>query len=453
MRSPSIHRIGALLALCVPAYTMAAVPAEQAAQLGSDKLTCIGAEAAGNADGSIPAFGGKWLDGAPGAKTDGFDPGPYAAEKPLFVITAKNAAQYSAHLTEGQKALLARYPDSFRMPVYTSHRDYRYADWVCEAVKRNAKEAELVNGGLGYTGVTGGVPFPFPKDGLEAQWNMQNPHRAWTEEAILDQAVVYADGRQALGRVKYKIFSPWNDPAKRGSNQDRVNSYFSSETMLPERDKGSLIVGWTPNDTSIARQAWTYSPGTRRVRQTPEFGFDTPQGAGGFRTVDDDRLFNGSPERYDFKLLGKKEIYVPYHVFAINNPAIKYRDLLTANTVNPDYMRYELHRVWVIEARVKKGYRHIYQRRTFYVDEDSWHALWADNYDSRDQLWRASMVTYFHSPAIQGFHAGASVYHDLSANAYYVDRLTNESPQWWQLNKGGISADQFTPAAAARGGR
>ncbi|MGV2481292.1 UNVERIFIED_CONTAM: DUF1329 domain-containing protein, partial [Salmonella enterica subsp. enterica serovar Weltevreden] len=87
-------------------------------QLGGDKLTCMGAERAGNADGSIPEFSGKWLGAAPGGKTgNGYDPGPDAAEKPLFTITAQNMAQYADKLTEGQKALLKRYPQSFRMPV------------------------------------------------------------------------------------------------------------------------------------------------------------------------------------------------------------------------------------------------------------------------------------------------------------------------------------------------
>ncbi|MGH8445354.1 MAG: DUF1329 domain-containing protein [Solimonas sp.] len=444
--------IAALAALAAPG-AQAKVPAEQAAQLGGDKLTCMGAERAGNADGSIPAYSGKWLGaGWPGARQSGFDPGPYADEKPLFTITAENMGKYEDKLTEGQKLLMKRYPQAFRMPVYASHRDFRYPDWVCDNVRKNATTSELVHDSLGFTGITGAIPFPFPKDGLEAQTNMQNPHRAWTEEGILDQFVVYPGGNRAPGRVRYKILSTWNDPKKHGSNQDEVNSYFYSETLLPERDKGAITLGWTPNDNSIDRQAWFYSPGTRRVRQAPEFGFDTPQGAGGFRTVDDDRLFNGSPERYDWKLVGKKEVYVPYNTFQQNDPSLKYADLLTPSSFNPQYMRYELHRVWVIEATVRKGYRHMYAKRQFYVDEDTWHALWADNYDARGQLWRASMVNYFYAPSIDGYQAGLAIYHDLTANAYFVDRMVNESKQWWVLNQGGLTPDMFSPDAASRHG-
>ena len=439
---------GALSAQSVLAKTTA----EEAAQLGGDKLTCVGAERAANADGSIPAYSGKWQNAWPGAAKSGYDPGPYAAEKPLFVISAENVDQYAARLTEGQKALAKRYPKTFRIPVYQSHRDFRYPDWVCDVIRKNATTAEVVSDGLGITGTAGATPFPFPKNGLEAQWNMQYPHRAWNEESMQDQAVVYPNGNKTYGRVHYSILSPWNDPNHHGSNQDKVNTYFRVETLLPERDKGSIYVGWTPNDDSIDRQTWFYSPGTRRVRQAPEFGFDTPQGAGGFRTVDDDRLFNGSPERYDWKLVGKQEVYIPYNTFKMNDPALKYSSLLTPNSLNPEVMRYELHRVWVLEATVKKGYRHLYAKRRFYLDEDTWHAVWVDNYDARGALWRASMVNYFWSPALEGYHAGIALYHDLTADVYLADRMVNESKEGWKLNVGDLKAENFTADAAQRSG-
>ncbi|HKY92310.1 MAG TPA: DUF1329 domain-containing protein [Nevskiaceae bacterium] len=448
-----VFALAAIASLVAP-VSLAKVAPQEAEKLGSPHLTCMGAERAGNADGSIPAFNGIWVgDQAwPGAKLQGYDPGPYASEKPLFTITAENAETYASKLTAGQKALFKRYPKSFRMPVYPSHRDFAYAQWVCDVVKKNAAESEIVNGGLGFTGTTGGVPFPLPKDGLEAQWNTQNAHRAWTEQSVQDQAVVYPDGRKAWGKVNYRILSVANDPNKRGSNQDLVNAYFNVETLLPERERGTVIIGWSPNDTTNDRQAYLYNPGVRRVRQAPEYGFDTPQGAGGFRTVDDDRLFNGSPERYDWKLVGKKEIYVPYDAFGINDPAIRYDQLLTPNTINPDYMRYELHRVWVIAAQVKPGMRHVYKRREIYVDEDTWHPLWADNYDHRDQLWRVSLVNYFYAPGMAAYQAGVSVYHDLTADAYFADRLVNQSKQWWRLNVGDLTPEMFAPEAAKRQG-
>ncbi|MGH8035015.1 MAG: DUF1329 domain-containing protein, partial [Lysobacterales bacterium] len=197
---------------------------------------------------------------------------------------------------------------------------------------------------------------------------------------------------------------------------------------------------------------WQYSPGIRRVRQAPEVCCDYPVPPAGLRTVDDDYVFNGSPERYTWKLVGKQEIYVPYHNFRMNDPAIKYSDLIKPNTVNPDYVRYELHRVWVVEGNLKQGVRHIYKRRLLYADEDTWLALWADNYDARGQMWRTAFVAYFYSQETKAFHRGASIYHDLTANAYEAGYLTNErGKDWWRLNQP-MQPAQFSPEAAARGG-
>ncbi|MFD2272741.1 DUF1329 domain-containing protein [Undibacterium arcticum] len=156
-----------------------------------------------------------------------------------------------------------------------------------------------------------------------------------------------------------------------------------------------MIVGHEFYNYAKSRQAWQYNPGTRRVRQMPEFGFDMPQGPGGFRTVDDDRLFNGSPERYNWKIVGKKEAYIPYNAYRLNDPKVKYSELLKRGHVNPAYMRYELHRVWVLEGALKEGYRHLYAKRVMYLDEDTWHPVISDNYDARGQLWRVGMVNYF----------------------------------------------------------
>jgi hypothetical protein len=173
----------------------------------------------------------------------------------------------------------------------------------------------------------------------------------------------------------------------------------------------------------------------------------------GLRTVDDDYVFNGSPERYTWKLIGKAEMYIPYDNFKANDPAVKYKDLIKPSTVNPDYLRYELHRVWIVEGTLKSGVRHIYSKRRLYADEDTWMAMWADNYDARGQLWRAATVAYFYSQESMAFHRGMSLYHDLSSGAYEAGYLTNEAgDNWWKINQPGVTPQQFSPDAAARGG-
>ncbi len=446
--------LAALFGCVIGGAAEAKVPAAQAALLNGSQYTCAGAERAGTASGVAP-YSGKWLDSWPGMKSaDGYDPGPYADEKPLFTITSENQAKYAEHLTAGQKAMLTKYPKNYRMLVYPSHRDFRMPDWACEVVKKNAVESEVIHDGLGATGTTGAHPFPFPQNGTEAIWNVILPYRVWSDACIDDIADVYGNGTIAWGKQRFSTLSVFANPKVRGSMQDRINSYFLNESLLPPRDKGSVAVGIQPNDFSAATtQAWQYIPGTRRVRQAPDVCCDYPVPPAGVRTVDDDYIFNGPPKRYTWKLIGKKEIYIPWNNFKVNDPSVKYSTLITPNTINPDYERYELHRVWVIEATLRDGYRHIYKKREIYVDEDTWLAVWGDNYDNRGELWRVAFINYRYAPNAQSYHRGASIYHDLQSGGYEAGYLVNEAgANWWKLDDPNLTPQMFSPTGAAMGG-
>ncbi|NGY04852.1 DUF1329 domain-containing protein [Solimonas terrae] len=442
---------GTMLALASTS-AMAAVSAAEAATLGGDRLTCNGAEKAGSPAG-VAQWTGKFHGTWPGVKeASGYVPGPYANEKPLFTITADNMTQYADKLSEGEQALLKKYPKSYRMNVYPSHRDFDDAPDTCEKARKNAVSAEIVDDGKGLKGIAGAIPFPITKSGLEAIWNVSNAGRVYTEQAICDIADVYAGGAVAWGRQNFRVLVDNNKPDREHTYSEQFTAHFYTGYLLPERDRGFVAVGFQPNNyTSAATQSWQYLPGTRRVRQAPEVGFDYPVPPAGFRTVDDDYGFNGSPERYTWKLVGKKEIYIPYDNFRINDPAVKYSELIKPDTVNPDYLRYELHRVWIIEGTLKQGFRHIYAKRRLYADEDTWLVSLADNYDARGALWRVPLITYHYSQEGHAWHRGVSIYHDLNAGTYEAGYLVNESRKWWQINRP-MSPAEFTPDAAARSG-
>jgi hypothetical protein len=427
-RSLTRTLIGVLVGALVPVTVVVAkISPDKAAELDGPKLTCMGAERAGSPSG-IPEYSGKWVGQWPGMKGKfGYEPGPYADEKPQFTITSANMAQYADKLTEGQKALLKKYP-TYKVNVYPSHRDFGVPDWACETTKKNAVTSELVDDGRGVTGIGGGPTFPIPQNGLEVIWSNIVSYRAWTEESVCDIANVYSNGSVAWGRQHFRTMNRMMDPSKRLKFEDeKINAYFNTAYSLPERDKGYVAVGFQPNNfAKDATQAWQYLPGTRRVRQAPEIGFDYPVPPAGARTVDDDYGFNGSPERYTWKLVGKKEMYVPYNNFKVNDPAVTYKQLITPSIPNSDYLRYELHRVWVLEANLKDGVRHIYKKRQMYLDEDSWQVLWVDNYDGRDQLWRISLITYHYSQESSGYHRGASFYIDMISGGYEGGYLVNE---------------------------
>lgn len=421
----------------------------QEVQSLGNELTCTGSEKAGNRDGTIPEFSGKWTGVPPGVNYKGASntyPDPYASEKPLFVITAKTMQSYADKLSEGQKALFKKYPDTFQIPVYPTHRDFGYVSAVCKIAKENAAKAELEGGGAGLNAINGAPPFPIPKNGLELLWNHQLAGSVHTYRGLQDQAVVYPNGEIAWGRVQFEVFLPAFAPNTQ-SKTDGVYAHFKTRTILPERQKGEIVVGEEHyNHQKTPRVGYMYNPGTRRVRQLPAYGFDMPQGPGGFRTIDDDRLFNGSPERYDWKILGKKEMVVPWNAYRIQQSTVKYADLLKPNHVNPEYMRYELRRVWVLEAKLKDGYRHQYARRVMYLDEDSWNGMMADNYDMRGQLWRFAMVNYFYAYDAGLYINSTSIYHDLNSGAYMTDKMTNQQAP--VINAGGVTQANFTPDSA-----
>ena len=272
---------------------------------------------------------------------------------------------------------------------------------------------------------------------------------------ISDNAYVLADGKVNWGRVKSRNLAPHLEPGKRTSTAEgRQSSYYMNETLLPERDKGEINTGmefW--NHKAAPRQSWRYDPGTRRVRQSPGYGFDMSfPGTGGSITVDEVRLFNGTPERYDWKIVGKRELYIPYNTYRLHSPDVKYADLLKPGHINPDYMRYELHRVWVLEGTLKEGYRHLYGKRVMYVDEDSWLMKMAENYDARGGLWRTSMMNYFYAYEANTWQAGVGLYHDLQTGTYLAFNLVNEQRNGYTLNTGKLSERDFGPEAARRAG-
>ena len=458
----SLLSAGIMCALTPLAW--AKVSPEEAAKLGNE-LTCSGAERAGNADGTIPAFSGKWVgtpDTVSHEGTGHFWPSPYAAEKPLFNITAKNMSEHADKLTDGQKALLAKYPDTFNIPVYTSHRDFDYPEWVCAAFKKNALIAEVIDDGLGLSAVTGSSPFPIPKTGLELFWNMNNtgaqPH---TTEVTAQEIVVYPDGSKAFGETISKFFSIRSEPNVMRSTTDFTPPYGGLiamslvKTLMPLRDKGSVNVSMeTFNYKKNPRNVYMYNPGTRRVRQAPSFGFDMPQGAGGFRVVDEHHIFNGSPERYDWKIVGKKEIYIPWNAYSTNQSDVKVADLVKYNGhINPEYLRFELQRVWVLEATLKEGFRHQYAKRVFYLNEDTWLPTMTDQYDGHGQLWRTVLGNWMWAYEAQTPYWGIAAHHDLISGAYLLDNVANErgAPL---LNAGkDWTPAMFSADAAARAGR
>jgi hypothetical protein len=430
----------------------AEIPADQIARLGAD-LTPLGGEKAGNADGTIPAWEGGLTQPPSGYSSGQHYIDPFSADPIEFTVTPDNMSQHENKLSEGHKALLKAYPDTYKMNIYKAHRTAAAPQRIYEATKQAAATAKLTEDGNGVLGAIIGTPFPIPSNGLEVIWNHLLRWRTEFAERKIVQAAPTRSGDYTLVQFSDQFNVLYSQEGMTPEKMGNIILYFKQEVKAPARLAGGiLLVHETLNQKVENRKAWLYNPGQRRVRRAPNVAFDNPGTASdGMRTNDQFDMFNGSPERYDWKLVGKKEIYVPYNSYKLASPSLKYKDILTPLHINQEYPRYELHRVWVVEATVKSGARHVYKRRTFYVDEDSWQILLVDQYDNRDQLWRVSEGFAMNYYDVPNLWTTVEVHTDLQAGRYLAIGLDNEStPYNFNVQ---FSNSEFTPAALRRAGR
>lgn len=442
-------------ALLLAPGVFAAVSPQEAARLGAD-LTPLGGEKAANADGSIPAWDGG-IKAIADAAVSGYHltdhhPDPYASDKPLFTITAANLAQYAARLTEGHKALFKAYAD-YKMMVYPTHRSAAVPQRIYDATKRNATSAKLVPDGNGFSGAVGGTPFPIPQSGVEVFWNHVTRFRGVAAQLQVGQAPMTSGGGYTLVNFKEQYYFQYYEPGMTEAGLNNILLYFTQETTAPARLAGEvLLVQETLDQAKEARRAWIYNPGQRRVRRAPNVAFDNPgTNADNLRTTDQFDMYNGSPQRYDWKLVGKKEMYVPYNSYHLQSEKVKYSQLLTKNHIDQDLARYELHRVWVVDSTLKPGQSHLYSRRTLYVDEDSWQILAVDCYDARGQLYRVQEghpINYYELPAV---NTVLELVMDLSNGRYLALGLQNEEPKSYDYGVK-LSAADFQPSVLERRG-
>jgi len=439
-----------LIAFTFNVYAESSV--EEVAKLGNE-LTPLGGITAANADGTIPAWDGGLTEPPAGFKQGEHYLDPFSGDAIQFIISNENISKYADKLSAGHKALLKTYPDTFKLNVYQTRRTAAAPQRIYDATKRIAPLAKLTADGNGVTGAIEGTPFPIPSNGLEVIWNHILRWRSNYVERHVSQAAPTRGGDYTLVKFIDRFNLLYSHEGMTEEKMNNIILHFKQEVIAPARLAGGILLGHeTLNQNKEKRKVWLYNPGQRRVRRAPNVAFDNPGTASdGMRTNDQFDMYNGSPERYNWELLGKKEIYVPYNNYKISSPSLKYKDIITPLHINQDYPRYELHRVWIVEATLKENARHIYKRRTFYVDEDSWQVLVVDQYDNRDQLWRVSegmAINYYDVPALW---TTLEVHTDLQAGRYLVIGLDNESePYNFNIS---VSNSDFSPSALRREGR
>lgn len=451
MRTRTLRFSAALLGLAaaLPA-SFAAVSAEQAARLGAD-LTPLGAEKAGNADGSIPAWTGGVTQAPAGYKVGDHHPDPFSGDAVSLTINKDNLATHQAKLTAGTVALLNAYP-GYKLLVYPTHRSAANPQRIYDGAKANATSAQLAPEGNGVVNAITSIPFPIPANGQEAIWNHLLRYRGVSARRTINQASPTRSGDYTLVRFEEEFLFPYMQEGMTFDRLENIGFYFKQTVVAPAKLAGSiLLVHETIDQVKEPRGAWLYNTGQRRVRRAPQVAYDNPGTASdGMRTSDQLDMFNGAIDRYDWELVGKKELYVPYNSYRLHSDQVKYKDILTPLHINQDLARYELHRVWVVDAKLKSGQDHLYGRRTFYIDEDSWQILAVDQYDKRGEIWRVSeahCIQYYDEGT---FWSTLEVHTDLVAGRYLAFGLDNED-KMYRFNLP-VTKQDFTPASLRQEG-
>ena len=453
MRGRNLTIMAVLAAGLYAGAALAKVPQAQTDRLQKD-LTPLGSERAGNADGSIPAWTGG-ISAPPegiGYKAGAHLPDPFAADKPLVRVTGANADAHDGFITRGQKALLERHPSYF-LDVYPTRRSCALPDFVYKAAAKNTQIGELVADGNGVAKAIMASPFPIPNNGLEIVWNHTLRYRGHKLQREFTAIPVNQNGDYYQITVHDDAILRWSDPQMGAAEDlDNISILYLLQTKAPSRSAGYVVlVQETLNMAVEARRAWTYSPGTRRVRRAPTIAYDNPgTNSDGITTSDSFGGYNGAPDRFNWTVRGRSEKYIAYNNY--RRVLTPYNDLISKHHINQEVMRYEKHRVWEVVGTLKDNYRHLYSKRVFYIDEDTQGIVATEIYDGRGGLWRVQELgggVQYELPLCGG--SGDTVY-DLQVGRYLMLGLINEEKPI-NFHADHLDAKRYTPANIHRLGR
>jgi hypothetical protein len=417
----------------------------------SKDLTPVGAERMGNGK-DIPAWKGGLKQS--NSHTYGeFHNNPFFRDQPLFVINQENMHEHKERLSLGSQKLLKQFP-SMELPIYETHRSASYPDYVYEGIKNNTETAKLMKFGAGVEGSRISSPFPIPQNGLEVLWNHTLRFRGQSMSYEASTVHVNSAGSRAVTLRDYKYYFAFSDPELSTSDLNNKIFFLKRKTLAPSSQAGGItLVHETLDQVRSPRKSWIYVPGQRRVRRTPDLNHDTPDIAtDSLRTIDQVDMFNGAPTYYDWKLIGKQEMYIPYNSYLLHDPKLTIEDITGPAHLNPKLLRYEAHRVWVVEATLRVGLQHRYAKRRYYFDEDSWSIVYAEEYDESGELWQfseAHLINYYEVPLM--FSTLENTY-DFKDGRYFVEGIDNDRGATYDYSVD-YSKREFTTSAVRREAR
>lgn len=433
-------------------HAIGAVNAEDLEKLGRE-LTPVGAERNANSAGTIPEWKGG-LCSVPAA----FKPkspkqllpyaDPFSEDKPLFTISAANVGEYKDRLAVGTQELLRRNPESFKLNVYPTRRTACLPNSVYENTKKRVNSPKLEANGVGVSGAYAQIPFPIPKSGHEVMWNFMLAYAPANEDTEISGYFTDSAGNRQLAFQNQQSFHRRYWAATQPLKDDESSLQFLTWNLKPVAQYGTAILGSSYLRLDLKdTEAWTYAPGQRRVRLAPELRYDTVQGPNLINFADEFLGFQGRMDKFEFKLVGKKEMIVPYNGYKLLQEDVT--KVAMAHHVNPALDRWELHRMWVVEATLKQGQRHVQKKKVFYIDEDSWQMVIYDSFDQADKIHHHLVY-----PIVQEYDKNvprALTYqiYDMSKGAWFLQLPVGDQRSGNQLVEK-FPNSYFTPDAIVR---
>ncbi|MCR6664870.1 MAG: DUF1329 domain-containing protein [Methyloversatilis sp.] len=403
---------------------------EQPAKAGvsASDLTPMGAVKAGNASGEIPVWEGAAKAFVPGWQYGKFrgDYWKYKDDKKITTIDASNYEKYADKLSPGQLELFKQIK-GYSMEIYPSRRTCDAPSIVKENTEKNASFAKMSSEGWYLAeAYLPGVPFPAPKTGAEVMTNGKYRYQGvGVEFPKTFTTVSPRKGTSEFIKVDaYMVsYTPWGvKSANQLSKLPPVEFYANFGYNAPPALAG-MALNMTTRVNQPGSEVFYYFPGQRRVRRMPSYSYDSPQiGFENQYTMDEPTMFWGAMDRFEWKLVGKKELFIPYNSFGAYDFNAKFEDVAKKDYMNPSHRRYELQRVWVVEATVKSGMRHAAPKRTYYLDEDSWNYVMAEDYDSQGKMWKVRESYVIPVAELEGAcHSPVLMQYNLADGRYVLD--------------------------------
>lgn len=368
----------------------------QQAQRLTHELTPLGAKRMGNG-GDIPPWRGgvsmpPLLYSGPGH----WRPDPFPQDTPLLRITPASVQRYRDALPSGLQSLLVN--SDFTLPVYPSRRTASApAEWYEQTYLNALQQPDRLEQSAG------GVPFPMPSNGAEV---VSNAILRWQGRHYYGFERLYqiSDNQIESWPLESWFVFPFASPRPL-SWPERV-SEWEQQRRQPRGDKGETSVAlwysWQERelDNAFHQQHVVSLAGldvslNRLTAGQPAPGLISPS------------LLTGQPDQYHWQLLGKRELLIPYNNYRLSEPDAGYAAFLRPGLPDFSRLRFEKHRVWVVDGVLKSRQTAEYGKQVLYIDEDSWAVVMADRYSKNGTLVSVAMAlltTAYEVPAVIAEH-------------------------------------------------